>query len=431
MSEEKFDAIIVGGGLAGSAAAYTLAKAGLEVAVIERGTSCGSKNVTGGRIYAHSLAKLIPDYAETAPLERKIVKERIVLMGGTGSTTIEYGDEGLKEPAYASYSVLRAKLDAWLAEKAEEAGALYITGIRVDELLQENGKVTGVVADGDSLNADVVLLADGVHSLLAQQIGLKKDLTPHQVGVGVKEVIGLDEKTISDRFGVLPGEGVACLIAGHATGGAVGGGILYTNKNSISLGTVVSIGHIGDGEGLKVPDMVERLKESPLIAPLIAGGELLEYSAHLVPEGGISMTPQLVGDGVLIAGDAAGFVMNLGFTFRGMDLAIESGRLAGEAIIKAKEKSDFSSSGLSEYRSLLDNSFIMRDLKHFRKMPDFMESSQIYKEIPEIAGEVFGSLFKIDGSAPKKMLKNVNSILKRNIKLTTLIKLATKAMGAM
>ncbi|MDR0424300.1 MAG: FAD-dependent oxidoreductase [Clostridiales Family XIII bacterium] len=431
MSEEKFDAIIVGGGLAGSAAAYALAKAGLEVAVIERGTSCGSKNVTGGRIYAHSLARLIPDYAETAPLERKIVKERIILMTGTGSTAVEYRDEKLKDDSCASYSVLRAKFDAWLAEKAEAEGALYITGIRVDELMREDGKICGVVADGDSLNADVVLLADGVHSLLAQQIGMKKDLSPHQVGVGVKEVIGLDEKTISDRFGVLPGEGVACLVAGHATGGAAGGGILYTNKNSISIGTVVNIGQIGAGEGLKVPDMIERLKDSPTIAPLIAGGELLEYAAHLVPEGGANMTPELVGDGVLIAGDAAGFVMNLGFTFRGMDLAIESGHLAAQAIIKAKEKGDFSAAGLSEYRTLLDNSFVMRDLKHFRKMPAFMDSPQIYKEIPEVAGEVLGSLFAIDGSAPKKLVKNVTSILKSKMKLTTVIKLASKAMGAM
>ena len=317
MSEDKFDAIIVGGGLSGSAAAYTLAKAGLEVLVIERGNHCGAKNVTGGRLYGHSLEKLIPGFAETAPVERKIVKERISMMTESGAMTVEYGSDKLKDTACASYSVLRSKFDRWLAEQAEEQGAMYITGIRVDKLLQKDGKVCGVLAAGDELEADVVLLADGVNSLLAQQIGMKKELSPHQVAVGVKEVIGLDEKTISDRFGVLPGEGVAWMIAGEPTGGAVGGGFLYTNKNSISLGTVVTLSDIGSGKNFKVPDMVERFKSNPIIAPLIQGGELLEYAAHLVPEAGYKMVPELVWNGVLVAGDAAGFCYESGLHHSG------------------------------------------------------------------------------------------------------------------
>ena len=83
MSEEKFDAIIVGGGLAGLTAAYCLAQAEMEVLVLERGTFCGSKNVTGGRIYTHSLEKVMPGFAEEAPLERKVTKERVALMTST------------------------------------------------------------------------------------------------------------------------------------------------------------------------------------------------------------------------------------------------------------------------------------------------------------------------------------------------------------
>ncbi|MDR2355386.1 MAG: FAD-dependent oxidoreductase [Clostridiales Family XIII bacterium] len=429
MSEEKFDAIVVGGGLAGSAAAYTLARAGLETAVVERGTACGAKNVTGGRLYAHSLSRLIPDFAESAPLERRIVKERILLMTESGATTVEYGDEKLKASAGASYSVLRAKLDPWLAERAEEAGAMYVTGIRVDKLLQRKGRVCGVIAGEDVLCADVVLLADGVHSLLAQRLGMKKALAPQQVAVGVKEVIGLDEKTVSERFGVAPGEGVACLAAGYPTGGAVGGGFLYTNRAGVSLGTVVTLHHIDEAE-VKVPDMIERFKAHPAIAPLIAGGELLEYAAHLVPEGGYAMMPELFWNGVLVAGDAAGFVINMGYSFRGMDFAIESGRLAAETVIRAKRQNDFSAAGLSVYRRLLEHSFVMRDLRHYQNMPALMNTRQIYNELPAAAAEILGGLFRVDGSEPKKASKLALSAL-RSVGPAELAKLGMKAWGTL
>jgi electron transfer flavoprotein-quinone oxidoreductase len=431
MSEEKFDAIVVGGGLAGSAAAYAMAKAGLEVAVVERGTVCGAKNVTGGRIYAHSLERLIPDFAESAPLERRIVKERILLMTETGATTVEYADGSMKGEIGASYSVLRAKLDPWLAARAEEAGAMYVTGIRVDRLLQRNGVVCGVVADEDILQADVVVLADGVHSLLAQKLGMKRKILPHQVAVGVKEVIELGEDTVSERFGVAPTQGVACLAAGDPTGGAVGGGFLYTNRTGVSLGTVVTLGHIGGGKGLSVPDMVERFKAHPAIAPLIAGGTLSEYSAHLVPEGGYSMMPELFWNGVLVVGDAAGFVINMGYTFRGMDFAIESGRLAAETVIHAKKRNDFSEASLSRYRVLLENSFIMRDLRRYRNMPGLMDTPQIYNEIPAMAGEILGGLFRVDGAESAGAIRLAASAVRGAVSLPDAISLGLKAWGAL
>jgi electron transfer flavoprotein-quinone oxidoreductase len=428
MSEDKFDAIIVGGGLAGSAAAYTLANAGLEVAVVERGQACGSKNVTGGRLYAHSMEKLIPGFAEEAPVERKISKERIMLMTAGSATTIEFGADKLKNPENASYSVLRAKFDPWLAGKAEEAGAMYVTDIRVDKLLQKNNRVCGVIAGEDVIEADVVILADGVNSLLAQKIGMKPELSSHQVAVGVKEVIKLDEKTISERFGVADGEGVACLASGYPTGGAVGGGFLYTNKDSVSIGTVATLVHIGKSEAVKVPDMIDRFKSHPQIAPLIKGGETLEYSAHLVPEGGYSMIPELVWNGVLVAGDAAGFVINMGYTFRGMDFAIESGRLAAQAVIKAKEIDDFSEAGLAYYQTLLDQSFVMRDLKHYKEMPALMDNRQIYNDIPKLLDEILGSMFIVDGSEPEKITRSALDAVRETGDVYRLIKLGARAL---
>ena len=210
MSEEKFDAIIVGGGLAGATAAYVLANAGMEVLLADRGDFCGSKNVTGGRLYAHSMEKVIPGFAEEAPIERKVTHEKISLMTEKSSLDIGYNSTKLSaEPESASYTILHSKFDAWLAEKCEEAGVMLVPGIRVDNCVVEDGKVVGIDAGGEIMYSDVVIIADGVNSLLAQRLGMKKELTTHEVAVGVKEVIKLDEETINQRFGVRGDEGIA------------------------------------------------------------------------------------------------------------------------------------------------------------------------------------------------------------------------------
>ena len=219
MSEEKFDAIIVGGGLAGATAAYILANAGMEVLLADRGDFCGSKNVTGGRLYAHSLEKVFLGFAEEAPIERKVTHEKISLMTPKSSLDIGFSSEKLGEdPESASYTILHS----WLAEKCEEAGVMLVPGIRVDSCVVEDGKVVGIDAGGEIMYSDVVIIADGVNSLLAQKLGMKKELTPHEVAVGVKEVIKLDEEVINQRFGVRGNEGVAWLSAGDATAGAFG-----------------------------------------------------------------------------------------------------------------------------------------------------------------------------------------------------------------
>ena len=429
MSEEKFDVIVVGAGLAGNVAAYQMAKAGLEVLVIERGEIIGSKNVTGGRLYSHSLEKIFPNFAEEAPVERKITKERVSFVTETGATTIEYAADKLGEQGKATYSILRAKFDPWLAGKAEDEGAMYVTGIRVDEVLVRDGKVCGVRAGDEEMYADVVLLADGVNSLLAQQLGMKKELDPSQVAVGVKEVIRLGEQTINDRFGVAPGEGVAWLFAGDTSGGNIGGGFLYTDKDCVSLGVVTTAGDVGHSD-VAPRDMVERLKAHPVVKPLIEGGKLAEYAAHLVTEGGYDMIPELYRDGVLVAGDAAALVMNMGYTVRGMDLCIESGRLAAETIIAAKEAGDFSKNFLSRYEKALNDSFVMADMKHYRKLPAFIENHRIFEQYPGMLDEIMEGLFMMYGQKPEKFVKKAMGAAKK-VGILNLMKDAKQGLGAL
>lgn len=405
MSEDRFDVIVVGGGLAGSAAAYALAKAGVDVAVIERGPSCGSKNMTGGRLYGHSLKKLIPDFEQRAPLERRITKERVSLMSATGSTTVEF-DSGTLGGDTPSYTVIRGKFDQWLASEAEALGATYVCGIRVDDLIVRNGKVRGIVAGDDRLEADVVILADGVNSLLAQKIGLAGPTDPNKVAVGLKEVIKLSDQQMRDRFGAVNDDGTAWLFAGDPTLGSIGGGFLYTNKDSISLGIVATVGDVEYSE-TSVVEMLNRFKEHRVIAPLIEGGELLEYSAHLVPEGGYDAMPELVGDGVLVAGDAAGMVMNLGYMVRGMDLAIEAGHQAANAVLYARRRGDYSRKTLSAYKTALDNSFVLQDMKLYRKAPCFMENRRVFTRFPIMLEQIMRALFTVDGESSEKLVRKV------------------------
>ena len=411
MSEDVFDAIIVGAGLAGTTAALVLAREGANVLLIERGNSAGGKNVTGGRMYAHTLERIMPGFAEHAPVERMITRERLSFMTETRAMTVDYQNSEEPKPGEVSYSVLRSKFDAWLMEQAENAGAQCITGIRVDKLVVENGKVTGVEADGDVLEAKTVILADGVNSLLAEQLGMCKPVAAENVAVGVKELIELPKDVLQDRFNVQGNEGVAWLFAGAPTDGLMGGGFLYTNETTVSLWLVCGLHHLKDAKK-SVPQMLEDFKQHPAVAPLIAGGKMLEYAAHVVPEAGLRMQSELVRDGVLIAGDAAGMCMNLGFTIRGMDLAIASGEAAAKAVLGAMKRDDFSKKSLSDYLGFLESG-PLRDMKAYQKMPAFLDNPRMFTQYPEMAVGIAGDLFTISGKTPVPLRKNILSYAKK------------------
>jgi electron transfer flavoprotein-quinone oxidoreductase len=376
MAEDIFDAIVVGGGLSGLTAAYAMAQAGLEVMLIERGNYCGSKNVSGGRLYAHTLEKLIPDFADTAPVERRITKERFSARSGDGIVTAEYPAAAVAVPSGSSYSVLRATFDRWLADKCEELGVMMVCGILVDDLIVRDGRVCGVVAGEDELEANVVILADGVNSLLAQKAGLKRELRPENTLVGVKEIIALAPGVIEERFGVAAGEGLAWTFDRCAAGGDTCGGFLYTNKSSVSVGITMKIENIESTDG-SVPQMLEDFVKSPLLAPLLDGGTLQEYSAHLLPAGDPGCVPELAGEGVIVVGDAASLCADLGYTIRGMDLAAESGMLAAKTVIEAKESGDFSRKTLSAYGDAIKNSFAFSCVKNAEKCRTAAEAADL------------------------------------------------------
>ncbi|KLU61908.1 electron transfer flavoprotein-ubiquinone oxidoreductase [Peptococcaceae bacterium CEB3] len=426
-TEERFDAIVVGAGPAGSVAAYCLAKAGLEVLLVERGNAPGSKNMTGGRLYGHSLEKVIPGFWEEAPVERRIVNETITFLTGESAVSLDVKSKQFAQAP--SFTVLRSEFDSWLAGKAEEAGAMLACGVRVDELLRQEGKVMGIRSDEDEMLADVVIAADGVNSILAQKADIRGELPAKHVATGVKEVIELPRQVIEDRFHLTEQTGAAQLFVGECTRGMQGGGFLYTNHESISLGLVITAEEFADAEE-RIVDLVEEFKMHPLIQPLIEGGQVVEYSAHLVPEGGLNMMPSLCHDGLLIVGDAAGLVLNTGYMVRGMDLAIASGEAAANAVIAAKAGGDFSKQGLSSYQTALENSFVLQDMKTYAKAPKFMENHRIFGNYPGLMEEMMVSLFSVNGNSAQPVRKSMLTSIKRHGGFMQLAKDAWKGMRA-
>lgn len=416
--ENKTEVIVVGGGPAGISCAITIARAGKKVVLIERGKFSGSKNVFGGAIYAQPTREIFPDFEKTAPLERKNIEHKYALLGEDDGTVISYKK---KSEIPESYTVIRSKFDRWMAEEARKEGVIIVEETVVRELIVQDGFVKGVKTELEDYYSDIVVLADGVNSLLAKQIGLRGDLSPEDVALSVKEVIKLPAEKINDRFHVNDDEGCIYEIFGGPMLGMLGLGFIYTNKNSVSIGLGVTLSELID-KGLKPYELLDKLKKHPQIAPLIKDGELLEYSAHLIPEGGYKKVPLLFGAGVMVCGDAAMFVNNM--HWEGTNLAMISGKLAGETAIIALGKQDYSETALAYYQEALENSFVIKDLRTYKDLMSGVgeRAEEFLGYYPKKINSFFEMFTSVD-SVPKreKYYKFIKSIF-TDRKITCLFK---------
>ena len=362
--ENKTDVIVVGAGPAGISCAITLARAGKEVVLIERGMFAGSKNMFGGAIYTSAVKEIFPNFETDAPIERRTIEHNFAILGETDSTTITY-----RKDDNVSYSVIRGKFDRWCAQEAKKAGVYLVEETVVRDLIKEDDKIIGVKTELEEFYADIVVLADGVNSLLAKEIGLRNDINTKDVALSVKEVIKLDKETINQRYGLKDNQGAIVEIFGGPMLGMLGLGFMYTNVDSVTIGLGLTLNELVENN-YRPFELLDKLKQHPSVAPLIEGGTLKEYSAHLIPEGGYKKIPQLCDNGVMIVGDAGMLVNNL--HWEGTNLAMISGKLAGETAIEALNKGDFSKKTLSHYEKKLKKSFVMKDMYTYRDLMDIM-----------------------------------------------------------
>jgi electron transfer flavoprotein-quinone oxidoreductase len=404
----KVDAIVVGGGPAGLAAALTMAREGLEVIVVERGEYAGAKNV-GGLVYGTMLEKLIPDAFEKAPIERPVSHRSICYLGEGQHMGIEFGaDEWSKPPYNNTWVVNRSQFDRWFAQEVEAAGASLLEGMLVDDLLYEGEgdakKVVGVNLRGDEqFYADVVILADGANSLISNKareaMGMKPGKHLQDFAVGVKEIISLPKERIEDRFHLSEHEGAALDFIGTPFEGMIGGGFIYTAKETVHVGVAARIETLVEA-GRSPNQLIDAFKQHPMVRKYLEGGELLEYSAHMLPEGGYSAVGDLTANGLMIVGDAAG-LLNFSLYKEGTNHAMESGMYAGQAAIAARKAEQFSKADLADFEKNLADGIAMEDLKKYAKLPDILSDSPgLLSTYPKKATQLMVDYFTV--SAERK-----------------------------
>ncbi len=421
-----FDAVVVGAGPAGSTAALQMARNGLRVALFERGSYPGSKNMFGGVLYTESTAQIVPEFWNEAPLERIVTRDTLFFLDY--DSAVELGFTGLRfgKAPFNKITAMRPHFDRWLAKKAVEAGVVLQTGTLVRRLLYEKktigrGAVCGVTLDdGSSVQADLVILAEGVSAFLTKEAGLAKAISAKQLSLWVREVISLPKEKIEDRFHLENNEGAVLAMLGHPTTQTIGLAGIFTNRESISLSLGVSLDKIAQNR-LILPDLLTRLKNHPYIRRLIAGGKSESYAAHLIPLGGKSTQPKFYADGLLVAGDAAVMISGR----RGSDLAMLSGKAAAETAIHARSKQDFSANILKGYEKRLAGSFYMKNIKKAADTVSYYAEKSdsdylINTTINELAYEFFRAGMDTD---EEKIAKMANLVLNKQSQAKTMFDL--------
>lgn len=398
------DVVVVGAGPAGTTAALRMAQKGLRVLLVERGDVPGSKNMFGGMLpNCPVVEELLPDFWEQAPWERHVVKRTLTILSEKTSTSLVFEAQNFDNPPYNGYTLFRSIFDKWYAEKAREAGATLLTGCLVEDLLWKGNAVSGIKIgrENGEITAPVTITCDGVLSLLAKKAGLYKEPRPSDMALGIKALFRLKEEEINERFNLVRRQGVSQEFLG-CTAGIRGGGFIYTQTETLSAGLVFHLDALKKS-GIAPYELFQKFLSLDPVMRILKGAQLMEYSAHLLPEGGYKSVSQLFTDGMLVAGDAAGLCYTNGLNQEGMNLAITSGFLAAETVLDAFDKGDFSAKQLAQYEARLKESFVLKDMKTFGKVVDVMHMDRLFSVYPELVGTIMEQLYRSDGKPRKKI----------------------------
>jgi electron transfer flavoprotein-quinone oxidoreductase len=249
------------------------------------------------------------------------------------------------------------------------------------------------------------------------------------VAVTVKEVIALPKEKIEDRFCLEEGQGATIELYGDSTAGLMGVGFIYTNKESISIG-VGAILEPMIRNNWTPNDLLEYLKSKPYVKRLLQGGETKEYLAHLIPEGGYTQVPKLHRQGVLVVGDTAMLMNSL--NREGSNLAMISGKIAGEVAAQAISSGDVSDQAMTVYETRLKESFVLKDLHHYRHMAAFFEDNpHLLKVYPKLFSKAARMYLTADGVPKKERQKEIIKMALGNRSLAGFMKDAYGAWRAL
>lgn len=429
------EVVIVGAGPAGIACGYVLAEAGVDVVILERGQYPGAKNMFGGIFFADQMSKLIPEFYTGAPVERFVAKKHYALLINNSEVSLNIDSEEHKKPPYNhSYIVRRSVFDKWFAEKAKAQGATIICGTAVTDFVWDDKRIVGVTAgtaddDDNILLADVVVCAEGANSMLSEKAGLRNRLSMRARCISVKEVIELGKDVIDERFGLTAREGAAYEYFADATPGMLGDGFIYTNMDSLSVGVGVVISELYGRRNPPSPNqLLDRFKDHPCIRPLVKGGKTLEYSAHMIPMDGFRNLPRFYTDGLMLVGDAAGFVNN-SICHEGVNMAMASGIMAAETILANRQERRYDAGALRQYERRLKNSFVLQNMKSSR---DFIDILRTHKELlnnyPHLAKDVITSYFKVSDVPKSTVKREISRMLRSRV---SFVKAAKTVMALM
>ena len=403
-AEIDADVVVVGAGPAGSCAALQLARAGHHVLLIERGPFPGAKNMYGGVVYGRVLDGILPGWWDEAPVQRWVTRRATMALTPTQALTVDFRTETWSRPPYNGATAYRQDFDRWLADKAVEAGATLVCSTTVVGLLREGGRVVGVRTDrpdGD-IRARMVIACDGVNSFLAKEAGLYGNVDPANFTLGVKETLAFPKEVIDDRFGVRGRDGADFEILG-GTSGIPGGGFLYTNLDTVAVGVVLKLPALA-AQGKRPEQIIADLKAHPAIMPFVEGGELKEYSAHVIPEGGWDAMPRLTMPGLIVAGDAASMCLAAGIWLEGVNMAMGAGLAAGRTTTAALAGGRADDLDATYRREL---GFVASNLQRLRLAPHLVLSPRVQEQYPQLVASIVERMFQVDDPAPKPGLRRI------------------------
>lgn len=276
---EHYDVAIIGGGSAGLTALKRLSDLNKQAILIEAGKKVGSKNISGGILYSkkpkhgktYNVEDVYPEFLQDAPVERKITQYMLHATSRDKIFTMDL-TAAHEYQANFGYSVLLTKLNGWFAkragESAERQGGGIVSGVHVRSLSWQDEKTVIETDELEPFEAKAVIAADGVNSEIAEMTGARAKFTPEQLYQGVKVIVKLPEEIIEQRFGIGPDEGAAHLFAGDITLNHIGGGFLYTNLDTLSVGAVYHYDSLMDRPS-EPYTLINALLKNPLVTDFI------------------------------------------------------------------------------------------------------------------------------------------------------------------